>query len=123
MSLVGRRSKIFGGFSRQAPIIGSRTKHDQPLGLLHTVAVGLGVPKRLPLGALGLGNLVAGTVADEDGLASPLDDDLRDGSTTDAPDEHTRHTYVLALGDGLEVDLNLSLSQDIGGGRHVDKEV
>lgn len=32
-------------------------------------------------------------------------------------------TYVLALGDGSESDLDLGLGQDIGGGGHVDQEV
>jgi hypothetical protein len=31
--------------------------------------------------------------------------------------------YVLALGDGSEVDLNLGLGQDVGGRGHVDEEV
>jgi hypothetical protein len=44
-------------------------------------------------------------VADEDGLAAPLDD------------------HVLALGDGSEVDLDLGLGQDVGGSGHVDQEV
>jgi hypothetical protein len=32
-------------------------------------------------------------------------------------------TYVLALRNGTESDLNLGLGQDIGGGGHVDQEV
>lgn len=32
-------------------------------------------------------------------------------------------TYVLALGDGGEANLNLGLSQNVCGGGHVDKEV
>jgi hypothetical protein len=82
-----------------------RTQHDEPLGLLDSVRVGLGVTERLPLGVLGLLDLFGGTVSDEDGLSSPLDDN------------------VLALGDGGEIDLNLGLSQDICGSRHVDEEV
>lgn len=31
--------------------------------------------------------------------------------------------YVLALGDGSEANLDLSLGQDVGGGGHVDQEV
>jgi len=81
------------------------TQHDEPLRLLDSVRVGLGVTESLPLGALGLLDLIGGTVSDEDGLSSPLDDD------------------VLALGDGGEIDLNLGLGQDICGSRHVDKEV
>ena len=53
-----------------------RTQHDQPLRLLDTVTVGLGVTQSLPLGVLGLLDLALGAVTDEDGLASPLDNDL-----------------------------------------------
>lgn len=53
-----------------------RTKHHQPLGLLDTVSVGLGVPEGLPVGVVGLFDFAGGTVTDEDGLAAPLDDDL-----------------------------------------------
>lgn len=56
--------------------VDSRTQHDQPLGLLDTVAVGLGITQRLPLGVLGLLDLALGAVTDEDGLAAPLDNDL-----------------------------------------------
>jgi hypothetical protein len=56
--------------------VGADTQHDEPLGLLNTVVVGLGVTERLPLGLAGLVDLVLGTVTDEDGLATPLDDDL-----------------------------------------------
>lgn len=31
--------------------------------------------------------------------------------------------YVLALGDGGKVDLDLGHGEDVGGGGHVDKEV
>ena len=62
---------------------GCRTKHDKPLGLLDTVLVGLGVTEGLPLGLLGLLDLVLGAVTDEDGLTTPLDDNLfRNGSDT-----------------------------------------
>ena len=54
----------------------ARTQHDQPFRLLDTGRVGLGVSQRLPLGILSLLDLVLGTVSDEDGLASPLDNDL-----------------------------------------------
>jgi hypothetical protein len=52
------------------------TEHDEPLGTLDTVFIGLGVTERLPLALTGLVDLTLGTVADEDGLATPLDDDL-----------------------------------------------
>lgn len=44
-------------------------------------------------------------MADEDGLAPPLDDD------------------VLALGDGREVNLDLGHGEDVGGSGHVLKEL
>lgn len=56
--------------------ISQRTKHDQPLGVLDTVRVRLRVAQRLPLGAVGLGNLIISAVTDENGLASPFDNHL-----------------------------------------------
>jgi hypothetical protein len=82
-----------------------RTQHDEPLRLLNSVRIGLGVTESLPLGIVGLLDLFGGTMSDEDGLSSPLDDD------------------VLALGDVGKINLNLGLSQDICGSRHVDEEV
>jgi hypothetical protein len=52
------------------------TEHDEPLGALDTVFIGLGVTERLPLALTSLIDLRLGTVTDEDGLATPLDDDL-----------------------------------------------
>jgi hypothetical protein len=52
------------------------TDHDQPLGLLDTVLVLLRVTQGLDFDVLGFLDLFGGTVADEDGLATPLDDDL-----------------------------------------------
>jgi hypothetical protein len=54
----------------------SRTQHDEPFGLLDAVLVGLGVAEGGNGDLVGLFDLVGGTVADEDGLATPLDDDL-----------------------------------------------
>jgi hypothetical protein len=56
--------------------VGADTQHDQPLGALDTLVVGLGVTEGLPLSLAGLGDLVLGAVTDEDGLTTPLDDDL-----------------------------------------------
>lgn len=56
--------------------VGADTQHDQPLGALHTLVIGLGVTEGLPLGLAGLGDLLLGAVTDEDGLTTPLDDDL-----------------------------------------------
>lgn len=64
---------------------GSRTQHDKPLGLLDTVVVGLGVTERGNGDLVGLVDLGLGAVADEDGLASPLDDNLRSGLSVAIP--------------------------------------
>lgn len=53
-------------------------QHDEPLGLLDAVGVGLRVAERLNLDGVGLVNLGGGAVADEDGLATPLDNDLEE---------------------------------------------
>ena len=56
--------------------------HDEPLGLLDALGVGLGIAQGLHLDGVGLLNLIGRAVTDEDGLAAPLDDDvlaLRDG--------------------------------------------
>jgi hypothetical protein len=85
--------------------MGTDTKHDEPLGLLRTLLIGLGVTERLPVNRACLGDLVRRTVANEHGLATPLDDD------------------VLAFRDGGEVNFDLCLSQDVGGSGHVHEEV
>lgn len=54
----------------------SLTEHDEPLGTLDAVLIGLGVTETLPLGSTGLIDLGLGAVTDEDGLTTPLDDDL-----------------------------------------------
>lgn len=56
--------------------VGADTQHDQPLGALDTVLIGLGVSKGRDVDFVGLVDLVLGSVTDEDGLASPFDDDL-----------------------------------------------
>lgn len=56
--------------------VGADTQHDQPLGALDTVLIGLGVSEGGDVDFVGLVDLVLGSVADEDGLASPFDDDL-----------------------------------------------
>jgi hypothetical protein len=103
--------------------VGADTQHDQPLGLLHTLVVGLGVTQILPLCLTGLLDLILGTVTDEDGLATPLDDNLFGDVLGGVWGNEGDFTYVLALRDGAESDLNLGLGQDVGGGGHVDQEV
>lgn len=64
-------------------------------------------------------------MADEDGLASPFDDDLI-GRLARCGGRHlyrVAETYVLALGDGSKIDLDLGLGEDVGGRGHVDEEV
>lgn len=56
-----------------------RTKHNEPLRLLDTVRVRLGIPERLPWNSFSLLNFVGGAVTDEDRLASPFDDHLDHG--------------------------------------------
>ena len=53
-----------------------RTNHDQPLRFLNTILILLGIPQCLNLDVLGLLDLVRGSVANEDWLASPFDNDL-----------------------------------------------
>lgn len=80
--------------------VGANTQHDKPLGLLDTSIVRLGVAESLPVDGAGLLDLGGGTVTDEDGLSSPLDDN------------------VLALGDGSKLDFNLGESENVGRGGH-----
>lgn len=47
---------------------------NSPLGPLHTLVIRLGVTKGLDVYLVGLVNLASGTVADEHGLSTPLDD-------------------------------------------------
>lgn len=53
--------------------------HDEPLGFLDAVFVGLGVAEGFDLDGAGVFDFGFGAVADEDGFAAPLDDDLRGG--------------------------------------------
>ena len=57
------------------------TQHHQPLGLLHTVRVSLSMPQLGNVDLICFGNLIRSAMADEDGLASPLDNDLFHGGT------------------------------------------
>jgi hypothetical protein len=56
---------------------GVHTQHDKPLGVLDTLIVGLGVSQASNVDLVGSVNFVLGSVSDEDGLATPLDDDLK----------------------------------------------
>lgn len=117
-------SKVTSLANWHASQVRADTQHDKPFGLLNTVFVGLGVAQGFPLGVLGFFDFTLGTVADEDGLASPFDNDLvGELAGTEGYGWGWRETYVLALGNGSEIDLDLGLGEDVGGGGHVDKEV
>jgi hypothetical protein len=128
-----------GGFRSDAKLVGMfsslgvPTQHDKPLRLLNTVFIGLRITERGDIDLVGFGDLVLGTVADEDGLSTPLDDDLVIPSTLVSHfqglppkavpmNSEMSLTYVLALRDGVEVDLNLGHGQNVGGSRHVHQE-
>ena len=81
------------------------TEHHQPLRLLNSCIVRLRVSKRLDIDIPCFFDFTLGTVTDEHRFTAPLDDD------------------VLALGDRVEVDLDLGHGQDVGGGAHVDEEL
>lgn len=51
-------------------------QHDEPFRLLGALGISLRVSQRLDLYGVGLLDLVGCSVADEDGLASPFDNDL-----------------------------------------------
>lgn len=99
------------------------TDHDQPLWLLDTVFVLLGVAQGLDFDVVGFLDLVGGSVADEDGLTAPFDEDLfvcvRDWLGVCGG----RGTYVLAFWDGGEINFDLCHGQDICRCGHVDEEI
>lgn len=111
--------------------MGANPQHDEPFGLLDAVGVGLRVSQGFDLDGVGFLDLVGCSVADEDGLASPFDNDLRashvsvEESVVDKArrEEGGGESYVLAFGDCREVDLNLGHGQDVGRGGHVDQEI
>lgn len=69
-------AKVAGLADGDTAEVGADTNHDEPLGLLDTVRVRLGITEGLPGHRLGLLDLLGGPVTDEDGLAAPLEDDL-----------------------------------------------
>lgn len=97
-------TEVAGLANRYTTKMCANAQHDQPFGLLYTILVGLGVSQGSNVNLVGLVDLVGCSVSDEDGLSSPFDDD------------------VLAFGDGVEIDLDLGHSQDVGRGRHVLQE-
>jgi len=98
-------SEVAGFADGHASQVCADANHDQPLRPLNTILILLGIPQCLDLDVLGLLDLVRGSVANEDWLASPFDKN------------------VLALRDGAKIDLDLGHSQDIRGCGHVDQEI
>lgn len=91
--------------NRHATQMCANTQHDEPFGLLDAIAVGLWVTESLPVVVLGLFDFIGSSVADEHGLATPLDDN------------------VLAFRDCGEIDFHLGLREHVGGSGHVHQEV
>ena len=66
-------SELSGVGDGDAAEVGAHAEDDEPLGVLHALAVGLGVAQgRGVNGGLGL-DLGGGSVADKQGLASPFE--------------------------------------------------
>jgi hypothetical protein len=105
--MTSLQEKRSNSVSHRTPVkrLGKKGKRDEPLRLLDSVSIGLRVPQALDVDLVGLGNLVSRSVSDEDGLSSPLDDD------------------VLALRNGRHRDLNLGEGEDISRGREGADEV
>lgn len=98
-------TKVTGLTDRDTTQVSADTKHNKPSRVLNTLFVGLGITEDRNVNVTGLSNLVSSTVTNENGLTTPLDDD------------------VTALGDGGEVDLDLGQSQNISRSAHGRKEV
>ena len=71
-------SSIITGLSnRYTTQVGANTEHDEPFRFLGTRLVGFGVAEGLDLHTTSFLDLVGGTVADEDGLATPFDNEYK----------------------------------------------
>lgn len=100
--------------------MGANPQHDEPLRLLNTVGISLWVSQGLNLDTIGFLDFVGCSVADENGLASPFDNDLVVSHVRQKKKKlyilvwGSSEVYVLALGDGGEVEFNLGHSKDVG---------
>jgi hypothetical protein len=72
-------SKITRLANRHAAQMCANAQHDEPLGLLDTVGVGLWIAQGFDLDGFGIFDFGLGAVADEDGFATPFDDNLLGG--------------------------------------------
>lgn len=91
--------------NRHTTQVGADTKHDKPLWLFRPVLVTLRITQLLPVFLAGLINLALRPVADEHGLAAPLDDD------------------VLPFGNVGKLDFDLREREHIGGRGHRAQEL
>lgn len=73
---LGHRSGGSEQKVKDASCIVKRTKHDKPLRGLHTVGIVFGVSEGANVDLVRGVDLLLGSVSDEDGLSSPLDDNL-----------------------------------------------
>ncbi|KAJ3084330.1 hypothetical protein HK100_009309, partial [Physocladia obscura] len=85
--------------------VGADAEHDEPLGVLDPVSVGLLVAQGGEVDGAGVGNVGGGAVADKDGLAAPLEHD------------------VFALGNVGLGNLDLREGEHVGGGGQRRHEV
>lgn len=69
-------TKVTSFANRHTTQMRADAQHNEPFRLLHAVLVGLRVAEGFPLGVSCFFDFGLGAVADEDGLAAPLDDDL-----------------------------------------------
>lgn len=90
------------------------TKHDEPFWFLGALLVCLWVSQGLDVDLVGFVDFGLGSVADEDGLSTPLYIAEESGDVFKATLQSAcLENDVLALGDAGEVDLNLGQSQDV----------
>ena len=95
-------ARLANGYTSE---VSTNAEHDEPLWLLDAGLVGLWVAEALPVDLAGLVDLLLRAVADEHGLAAPLDD------------------RVLALGDARELDLDLGEREHIRRGGHCPQKL
>jgi hypothetical protein len=86
---------------RASDVVVAHTNHDQPFWLLDTILIPLRVPQCLDFDVLGFLDLVCGSVADEDWLATPFDDNLRPFSILNDPRNKRNISILTFLPSGI----------------------
>jgi hypothetical protein len=94
-------SSLANGYTSQ---MSANTQHDQPLWVLRPSIITFGITESLPVGTLGLLNLIWSSVTDEHGLSTPFDD------------------RVLSFRNTCKLDLDLGHSENVGGCGHGSQE-